>query len=358
MAISHQTIRLAKQLRVVLDERVDAAVRRLVEAWARGWEEINGEWEAAIYDLVVNSRDGKWPTRMQIARASRVQQALAIATEQVTGLAEFTGVTVSTAAREVSGEVGLWQARLIASQMPDQAGTTAQLIARFNRVEAEAIAAIVERTTEQITAATRPLSAGATDAMKRALVRGVALGENPRVAARRMLQRVEGEFNGGLSRALVIARTEMLDAHRSATAAAQLANADVLTGWMWLAKLDKRTCPACWARHGSIHDLGETGPDDHPQGRCARMPVTKSWAELGFEDVIEPEPVVPDAAQVFADLPRVDQLAIMGPVRLKALDDGVLDLADMAVRKDNPDWRRSWVPISTKTVRRHLIRSA
>lgn len=358
MAIGHQTLRLASQLRVVLDNSVDQAVRALVEAWARGWEEINGEWEAAIYDLVVNSRDGHWPTRMQIARASRVQQALAVATEQVTGLAEFTGVTVSTSSREVSGETAMWQARLIASQMPDQAGTTAQLVAQFDRVDPEAIAAIVERTTEQVTARTKPLSALATDSMKRALVRGVALGENPRVAARRMLQRVEGEFNGGLSRALVIARTEMLDAHRSATAAAQMANADVLAGWMWLAKLDNRTCPSCWARHGTIHDLHETGPDDHPQGRCGRMPVTKSWAELGFDDVIEPEPVVPDAGQVFAGLPRADQLAIMGPIRLKALDDGVLDLSDMAVRKDNPDWRRSWVPISTKTVRRHLVRSA
>lgn len=358
MAVDHTTIRLAKQLRVRVDQHVDTAVRQLVEAWARGWEEINGEWEAAILDLVLNSRGGKWPSRVQIARASRVRQALAIATEQVTGLAEFAGVTVSTGARDVSGEAALWQARLIASQMPDQAGTTAQLVARFDRVEAEAIAAIVERTVEQITSATRPLSALAANSMKRALVRGVALGENPRVAARRMVDRVQGEFNGGLSRALVIARTEILDAHRSSTAAAQLANADVLSGWMWLAKLDKRTCPACWARHGTVHDLAETGPDDHQQGRCARLPVTKSWAELGFHDVIEPAPLVPDAGQVFADLSRADQLRIMGPIRLKALDTGVLSLADMAVPKNNPGWRRSWVPLSNNAVRRHLVRSA
>jgi SPP1 gp7 family putative phage head morphogenesis protein len=358
MAVTRDTLRLAKQLRIMLDRRVDVVVRQLVEAWARGGEEIDGEWEAAIADLIANSSGGRWPNRLQIARASRAQQALSMTTEQVVGLAEFSGVTVSTGAREVSTEAAFWQARLIASQMPEQAGTAAELAARFDRVQAEAIGAIVERTTEQITALTRPLPAFATDAMKRALVRGVAIGENPRAAAKRMVDLAQSHFNGGLTRALVIARTEMLDAHRSASAAAQLANEDVLRGWVWHAQLDSRTCPSCWARHGTVHDLTEVGPNDHQQGRCSRTPVTKSWAELGFDDIIEPVSLLPDAGEVFAGLSRDEQLKVMGPVRLKALDAGVLSLADLAVRKDNPGWRPSWVPMSTKAVRRRMLRSA
>lgn len=357
MAVNHQTLRLAKQLRVVVDQHVDTAVRRLVEAWARGWEEINGEWEAAIRDLIENSRDGRWPSRMQIARASRAQQALAVTTEQVVGLADFTGVTVSTAARDVSGEAAMWQARLIASQMPREAGTEGELLARFTRVDPEAIGAIVERTTEQITSLTKPLSAHATDAMKRALVRGVAIGENPRVAARRMVQNAQGAFNGGLTRALVIARTEILDAHRSSTAAVQLANEDVLKGWVWHSQLDTRTCPSCWAKHGSLHPLSEVGPEDHQQGRCARTPVVKSWAELGF-DVEEPASLIPDAEHVFAGLSRDEQLQIMGPVRLKALDSGAMRWSAMSVKRQNDGWRDSWVPAPISIVRRRLLRPA
>lgn len=357
MAINRETLRLAKQLRVDINATVDITVRQLVEAWARAWTQIDAEWRAAVDQLVAASKDGKWPTPAQVARAERAQKALAVATREIRSLAEFTGVTVTTAAREVTEQVAFWQARLIASQMPKEAGTTAELAARFTRVDADAIGAIVERSVEQITARTQPLSVAATEAMKQALVRGVAVGENPREAARRMMRLAEHQFTGGLTRALVIARTEILDAHRSGTAAAQLANADVLKGWMWHAELDKRTCPSCWAKHGTVHDLEVTGPDDHQQGRCARTPVTKSWKELGF-DVKEPAPIIPDAQQVFSQMPKADQLAVMGPVRLKALDSGAMSWSDLSVKRTTDGWRDSWVPVPVGTARRSLVRSS
>jgi hypothetical protein len=79
------------------------------------------------------------------------------------------------------------------------------------------------------------------------------------------------------------------------------------------------------------------------QGRCARLPKTKTWAELGF-DIPEPPSLLPDAGEVFAGLPQADRLAIMGPTRLHALDDGLASLADMATRRRTPGWRDSWAP--------------
>lgn len=343
MSINEETLRLARSLRIRLDRDVDATVRTLVREWARAWDEIHDAWSDAMMDLAQASTDGAWPGPSIVARSDRATRALLLANEEIARLAEFTGVTVTDALGRVVEDVPEWQARLIASQLPAEAGTTAELIARFNRVDANALGWIVERSTEQITAASFRLGTVGQDAMRRALVRGVAVGDNPRTAAARMLRRAEGAFNGGLTRALTIARTEMLDAHRSAAAAAQFANDDVLQGWVWQAQLDRRTCPSCWGMHGTVHNLEEPGPNDHQQGRCARLPKTKTWAELGF-DIPEPPSLLPDAGEVFAGLPQADRLAIMGPTRLQALDDGLVNLGDMATRRRTPGWRDSWAP--------------
>ena len=353
MAVTRRTLRLAQQLRVVIDGVLDRVVRELVEAWARAWQVIDAEWVAAMDELVEMSTDGVWPTPGQVMRASKAQAALASATREILDLAEFTGVTVVAAAREVTAEVAFWQEALIASQLP----TTVSAAGLLRPLNDQVLAAIVERTTEQIESRRRPLEVHAAEAMKQALIRGVVVGESPRVTARRMVDRAEHRFNGGLTRALSIARTEVMDAHRSATAAYQLEQTDVLRGWLWHAKLDARTCPSCWAKHGTEHELIETGPNDHPQGRCARTPLTKSWADLGF-DIEEPESLLPDARATFDALPRAAKLRILGPVRLKALEDGAIGWADLSVLRTSDGWRDSWVAAPVQDARRSLVRSA
>ena len=44
---------------------------------------------------------------------------------------------------------------------------------------------------------------------------------------------------------------------------------------------DDRVCCSCLALHGTEFPLDET-LDDHPNGRCAMIPVTPSWSDLGF----------------------------------------------------------------------------
>jgi len=340
MPISHDTLRLADHLRVRVDRQVDDTTRILVQAWARAWEQVNFEWAAAIGELI-EVGDGRWPTRRQIARATRAQQALALTYDKVVQLASLAGVTVSTSARTVTSETAFWQARIIASQIPpgiDQA----QVAARLDRVDPAALEWIVDRTTQQVTALHKPLTDDMTEAMKRTLVRGIAVGDNPRKTAADMLRRLEHQFNGGLTRALVITRTEMLDAHRAAAQAQQMANADALAGWYWHAKLDRRTCPSCWAQHGRLHELDEAGPLDHQQGRCSRLPKLKTWSDLGFEGIDEPDDDLVDARTAFGQLPYADQLAVMGRKRLAALNAGEIGWDDLSVRHSTDGWRDSY----------------
>jgi SPP1 gp7 family putative phage head morphogenesis protein len=346
VAIRADTLRLVAEVRAAADGLADGVTRRLVAAWARAHDEITVEFVAAVDDLVV-SGDGQWPSRAQIARSARAVRALSIASEALERLADLARAETAAAAAQAAQATAAAQAGIIASQMPAQAGDLAALTARFQRVTASTLAQITARTTMQITSLTRPLSADATDAMRRELVRGVAAGDNPRVAARRMVARVGGAFDGGLPRALTIARTEILDAHRAAAAAGQIANADVLTGWVWVAQLGHRTCPACWAMHGTVHGVEEAGPSGHPNCRCTRAPQTRPWRALGF-DIDEPPSLVPDAQARFTALPRATQVQIMGPGRLAALDSGQVTWTDLARRTPNPGWRDSYTstPVS------------
>lgn len=353
MAATLQTIKLNNELSIVITDMTNHATRELVKAWVRAWDEISTEFTKAIDDLL-EVGDGEWPSRAQVLRTNRAQHALDIATGRLEGLSDMTGVLVVKDAGEAAGTTADWQARIIASQMPPAAGTRAELTARFDRVDGDVLDAMVERTTERITSYRRPMSREATEAMQREVIRGVTVGDNPRVAARAMLERVEGAFNGGLTRAMTIARTEIIDAHRSGAAAAHWANEDVLAGWQWICAMDKRTCPSCWSKHGNQYPLSETGPDDHQQGRCARMPVPKSWRELGF-DIPEPPSAVPDAQKVFASMSKADQLAVMGPVRLHALNTGAVAWADLSVQRFTYGWRPSWAPRPVRQIRRQLL---
>lgn len=341
MPAGPETLRLAAQVRDEVGAQVDAETRRLVAAWVREFNVLLPELDAAIAELAAAGKDGGWPSRSQIIRASRLQQAIALAEQRLTVLANAAQVNLVNAAGEVVDLAVTLEPRLIASQMPSTAGPTATLAVTFDRLDPAAVDAIVQRSTEQITTLTQPIGERAAEVMRQELIRAVPTGVSAEAAARKMLKRLEGGFNGGLTRALIITRTELIDASRAGAAAQQQANSDVLTGWTWSATLDARTCPSCWAQHGTEHELDEAGPLDHQQGRCVRLPRVKTWRELGF-DLDEPPSLVPDAQATFAALSPAEQLEVMGPARLEALQSGKVSWADLSSRRSTDGWRDSF----------------
>ena len=103
------------------------------------------------------------------------------------------------------------------------------------------------------------------------LVENLAMGWNPRKSA----DAIRKAFGMGLTRSLSITRTEYLRAYRTATLNTYQKNADIVTGWERHATKDVRTCMACIALDGKRYKLSES-MDDHVQGRCAMLPITKS----------------------------------------------------------------------------------
>lgn len=295
----------------------------VLAAWVRAWDDI--ERELLRIDPTLSARE----------RRRRLEQAKRRAGGRILDAATTMNVTLTANAR-VLIERGLWeQPELIATQLPP--GVTVELV----RPPGAEVDLMVRRTTEQITARTYALAVEATEVMNRALVLGQAAGDNPRDVARRMIQQARDGFNGGIARAQVIARTELIDAHRGAAEASQNANHDVLAGWVWWAQLGPRTCPSCVDQHGRLHPLDEPGPLDHHQGRCARVPRTKTWAELGF-DVPETRPTVESGRDWFNRQPENVQRSILGPKRYEAWLDGDYPPDAWSVRRSTTGWRDSF----------------
>ncbi|MEV8638106.1 hypothetical protein AB0395_41285 [Streptosporangium sp. NPDC051023] len=349
MPITSETLRLVEQMRRAVNAIVDNVTRVLVEAWVKAWDQMAFEVALGIGE-VLQAGEGQWPARKVIEQTARMMRALDVIAAALARLAELTRSQTLAGAAGAARIALDGQGELIASQLPY--GSTRAMAARYRRQQPDTVDAIVRRTAEQINAAHWPLADEATAALKRELIRGVVVGDNPRAAASRMLRNLEGEFNGGLTRAMNLSRTEILSAHREAAEIGQQEHGDVLDGWRWHADLSRRTCPSCLVQHGKVYPLSQPGPWDHQQGRCARVPLTKSWADLGF-DIPEPPDTFVDAREWFDRQSEADQTAIMGRSRLDLLKRGEIDWDDLSVMRDNPGWRPSYrVPPLKDTPRR------
>lgn len=135
--------------------------------------------------------------------------------------------------------------------------------------------------------------------IRQALAAGIGAGEG----ARDIDRRIRGAADMSLSRAETIARTETNRAYREATRQAYEANADVLDGWVRVCSGDRRTCPACWALHGTRKPVSAPCAT-HPNCRCVMVPV-----------VTGAEPVIPSADTLFRRMDAERQREALGEGR-------------------------------------------
>lgn len=190
------------------------------------------------------------------------------------------------------------------------------------------------------------LGAAVAEGVEKALLRGLALGQNPRFVA----EIIRREMGQALSWALRTARTSMLWAYREANRASYVANSDIVDGWVWHAKLgDGRTCMSCIAQHGTIHPPNEV-LNDHHNGRCAMVPLTVSWESLGFTGLPDTRPQVQPGREWFAGLSDAEQRRRMGPAMYEAWKDGKVKWEDLSRLHDDPVYGQMRVAPSLKAL--------
>ena len=113
------------------------------------------------------------------------------------------------------------------------------------------------------------------------ILTGIGQGANPRAIALSVREYFT-ESQAPMVDAYRMVQTTQIYSYRRGTQAVYQETG--VREWIWSAAIgSSRTCRACIAMHGTVHPTTEV-LNDHHQGRCAMVPVTPTWRELGFAD--------------------------------------------------------------------------
>lgn len=321
----HPVLDAAARYRAQLLRQEQQAATRLVQAYGRAFAELQTELEALQQAIPLLGDNATEADIRRLASLRSLQRQVAAEVERY---AAFADVEISTAVSRsielgLQGSLGTVQAHFA------NARTQAAIGARWDMLAPEAVETMLG-----YTAADSPLRQalvgrlGPTIAerVSDALVMAIATGTNPRDVAAIMRR----EMGLGLTWSLTTARTAQVWAYRDATRLNYMANRDIVTGWIWQAALDDRTCLSCWAQHGSRHGVDEI-LNDHHNGRCVAIPIVPLAARLGIQP-----PDIPTGEQEFAKLTPAAQAKVMGAGKYEAWKRGDFDFGELSQPYDDP----------------------
>lgn len=303
------------------------ATQTVIDHWRRIREAILEqikELAAIVLDPDADPADGRALERL-VSQAGQIRQLLGEYAARVE--ADLAGIMLDV------GQLGADQAEtLVGLQLPPRAALAGVL---FDRLPREAVEQMVAAVTEgPLRGLLASIGPEFIEDLQAVLVDGVGLGRSPRDTAQRLTQLADMPR----WRALNIARTETMRAYREANRRTLTRNRRVVEGWRWSAALDSRTCPVCWAMHGTLFPVEATF-GSHPSCRCAPVPATKSWSDLGVPDVQDgPQLQMTAGPELFARQPAYVQRAVLGPGKYAAWKDGRFDLADLVGIRQDATW--------------------
>ncbi len=269
MTITEHVERVQNEIRE-LDARV---LKDVIAAYEAPYRTLQEQYERLAAEIEAARAAGVEVSPSWLYRQERYQALLAAIENEVRIYSDAVAGRLSAAQVEAIRLAAEHVQAAVAQQRPGLVLSFASL----NRLATEAAIAATQPDSPvgQLLASLAP---AAVNEARAALVTGVALGWNPR-RTRKLLQQALGV---PLARALRIARTETMRAYRHAHHELFRENADIVKGWRWLAAKNTRTCAGCLMMDGREFPIDRV-LNDHPNGRCTLVPVTRSWKELGLE---------------------------------------------------------------------------
>jgi SPP1 gp7 family putative phage head morphogenesis protein len=316
----------AERFRRQLDRLERGAAREVLEAWSRVRASVDDEIRR-LTRLLDADPDDAAAIQRAVGRLSRSRDRV-VAT--VGRYAEQVGEVVTVRQRAAAGAAQNANSALVAAQLPPgHPGMTMLDAGQVEQLLGQLRSGAFARTMSN-------MGRDFANQLQQELIDGMALGRSPRDVARR----IGTSQNVPRWRALTIARTETLRAYREVSRRQMERNVDVVAGWTWLSQADIDTCAFCWSMHGQHFSASESMAT-HPNCKCSQAPRSRSWAELGFDDIDEPAGLqVEDGRELFDRQPERVQRAVLGPGKFQAYQDGQIGLADLAGFRHDPDWGR------------------
>jgi SPP1 gp7 family putative phage head morphogenesis protein len=289
---------------------------------ARRWLDLertlDGKIAALAEEFTRMAAQGTTPTRGKLIQMDRYHALLAQTNQELQKYTNYAEALIEGQQRSYA-QLGLQHAfSAIDASVETAAGT------RFNRLNIDAVEHLVGLAGDGSPLRQLLVDAWPTAAqgMTEALIRGVGLGQNPRVTARQMADGATGSLN----RMMNVARTEQLRVYRESSRQAYLASG-VVKGYKRLATRDDRVCPACLMADGQRYELGEVMAE-HPSGRCALVPIVSGYPAATWQQ----------GPDWFQEQSPDTQRAILGTGRYTAWRAGKFDLDQLVTVKSNATW--------------------
>ena len=331
-------IQAITRARALLLRRDMESATRLVQTYGQIWVRLQQQLKT-VDDAIAAGRDQQYLKDRVLALARQVE-------DEVARYAIYADQEVANQVRTSIGQ-GLGDAvNAVQARLWPHGGAVIQ--ARWHHLPADAVETMLGMTgpsSPLYARMTERLGASVADGVRQGLTEGIALGYNP-VKIQNRLRQTLGQ---GLTWSLSATRTAQLWAYREATRAGYLANSDIVSSWVWSAALDGRCCLSCWAKHGTVHPLSEP-LNDHWCGRCAAIPNTRSWAELGFEGIPETGAEIEPGETVFAGLDEQTQRQLMGESMWKAWKDDAFQFSDLSTPYQDDVYGEMWTEASLKGI--------
>lgn len=311
-----EVVRVAEQFKNDLESSLDGPIKEMIARWGSVEDALN-EMIIALSEELASIRErgqtvnrslllslGRYKTLLsQIQVEVERYQSRIVANELVAIYAASHRQARANALRLLSLVAGVVSPFATSTAPVEKIIALAQAGQPLNRVLERSFPLAVERLTDL-------------------LIRGTALGFNPRKTAR--IAARDG-LSSGLNHFLLVARDQQIRAYREASRDTYQASS-VVYGYKRLATKDKRTCLACLALDGKIYKTSELMPL-HPQDRCTMVPLVKG----------APIPTWETGAEWFASLSETEQKKMMGQSRFDLYQSGV-PFDDMVTVVKNDVW--------------------
>jgi len=296
-----------------------ATVREMAAAWMGVEEVLGARITALAYEVAELQAASGAVSAWRLSQLDRYQALLGQVQAQVSRFSTLAaGITAE--GQRASVDLGL---RSAVEEIGAVYLDSGLVVGSFEHLTVPAVESLIGRASDgsPLSDLLRQAWPDSAQGLTDALVRGMALGDSPRVVAAAM----QDGLTNGLDRMMTIARTEMMQASREASRE-QYTESGLVSGYRRIAALD--ACLACYALDGETYDT-DTLMELHPNDRCAMIPIVEGL----------PTPDWVSGQERFEALTEEQQRGIMGDSRYELWQSGVVaDLHNFVTVTQNPQW--------------------
>lgn len=326
-----EILRLALEFRARLASGEETASRQVIESYSSIFQKLKPEVMRALQ----NVGDGSAEAQFERARLGTVLKQLEAETSRLnTQIGAHVADRRDTLIEEAGNHArALTHAALLEKVAAPHAPRhfAAPTWKELSEKQIEHLTAHLHA--RPVDAILKEMAPDAVDNVRSAMLGGLGTGQ----PAERIARGLGDVLGQNAARAATLLRTEDMRAYRSATSASYEENADVIKGWRWVAGLSGDTCIVCLLQHGSEHEPDEE-MDAHPNCRCVSVPITASWAELGFPHVVDVADDFQTGPGWFDEQSEEVQRRVLGSGKFDAWQSGDIALDDLRGHKESHVW--------------------